>query len=161
MSKDVQMFNACNHIVDNKQYDTYLCPRCYGKGYYVDICFDMQGKAILASGSIKLQQEMLKIIIDKKFESPFYPEWGCEKDILVGTKNIQMNKVKLEVIIRQTLEYLKKVQINEYKIWKNLTNDEILNKIDFIQIFILRDGYYIDINILNAKNEIVTQTFII
>ena len=62
MSKDVQFFNMCNHIIDNKYYDLYACPRCYGKSYYIDICFDNAGEAVLAQGDIKLQQEILKII---------------------------------------------------------------------------------------------------
>lgn len=162
MSRDVQMFNVCDHIVDNIYYDRYVCPRCYGKSYYIDIHFDENGTTVLAQGSIKLQQEILKIIIDKKFENPFHPEWGCEKDKLTGSKNLQMNKVRLEVIIRQALDHLKNVQVNEFNIRKTLTEEEILNKIDFIEILTLKpDGYFININILNSVNEIITQSFLL
>ena len=162
MSKDVQFFNMCNHIVDNKYYDLYACPRCYGKSYYIDICFDNAGEAILAQGDIKLQQEILKIIIDKKYDNPFHPDWGCEKDLVIGTKNVQLTKVKLEKIIRDALNYLKNVQSTEYEMYKTLTQNEILGQIDFIQIIPLQfDRYQINISILNTVNEVITQEFII
>ena len=162
MSRDVQFFNACNHIVDNKYYDQYACPRCYGKSYYIDICFNISGETVQASGSIKLQQEILKIIIDKKHDNPFHPDWGCEKDLIVGTKNVQLTKVKLEKIIRDALDYLKNVQMNEYEIYRTLTQSEILGLIDFIQIIPLQqDSYHINVSIINAANELITQTFIL
>jgi len=162
MSRDVQFFNMCDHVVDNKYYDQYACPRCYGKSYYIDISFDNSGETILAQGDIKLQQEILKIIIDKKYDNKFHPDWGCEKDLVIGTKNVQMSKVKLEKIIRDALDYLKNVQVNEYEIYKTLTQDEILGKIDFIQIIPLQlDSYYINISILNTVNQLITQTFVL
>ena len=162
MSIDAQFFNACNHIVDNKYYDLYACPRCYGKSYYIDICFDNSGETVLAQGSIKLQQEILKIIIDKKYDNPFHPNWGCEKDLMVGNKNLQFIKVKLEKIIRDSLDYLKNVQTNEYEKYRTLTQEEILGQIDFIQITPLQqDKYYINVSILNTADQLVTQTFVI
>lgn len=162
MSKDVQFFCACDHIVDNKNYTRETCPRCYGKGYYVDIYFDTTGEAVLATGNIKLQQEILKIMIDQKYLNQFHPNWGSELNNSVGVKNLSITKVKLELVVRKTLEYLKNVQMNENNTWKNMTAEEILDKIEFIEIVPLGpDGFYVSVTLSNVAQEIMIQSITI
>lgn len=159
MSKDIKMFNACDHIVKNKQYDPQLCPKCYGKNYYLDIHFDINGETVLTEGSIKLQQEMLKIILDKKYMNAFHPRWGSEIDSIIGTKNINIGKAKLEVIIRMALEHLKSIQISSNTTFKNFTDDEILKLIEHVEITPLGPvGYNVDVTITNISGEVLHQS---
>lgn len=163
MSKDVQFFGACNHIVDGIYYESPLCPRCYGKGYYIDIFFDINGQAILSSESIKLQQEVLKIMIDKKYSNVFHPEWGSEIDSsFIGTKNLSINKTKVELLVRNALDLLKNIQMTENQKWSNMTEQEILDNIDYIEVTPLnKTGYYIEVIISNSAGETMTQSIVL
>lgn len=162
MGKDVKMFNGCDHIVDNKQYESQLCPKCYGKSYYLDVHFDINGEAVLTSGSIKLQQEMLKVILDQKYMNAFHPKWGSELNSIIGSKNINMNKAKLEMIIRMALEHLQNVQIGTDEKFHNLGSEEILQVIEYIEITPLGPtGYDVDVTISNIAGEVLHQSIIL
>ena len=159
MSRDIKIFKACNHIVNNVQYQSQFCPRCYSKGYYFDIAFDMKGQIITTTGGLKLQQEMLKVLIDQKEENVFHPGWGSEIEKIIGHKNVAITKTRLEVIIRKSLEYLKAVQVNEYKNNENLTINEILEKIIYIEINALGPtGWHVNVIISNQQGEIYEET---
>lgn len=163
MSKDVQFFGACNHIVNNIHYENDLCPRCYGKGYYIDIFFDLTGQAILTSESIKLQQEILKIMLDEKYSNVFHKDWGSElSSMLVGTKNLKISQTKLELIIRNALDILKTVQMNENEKWAHMTAAEMLDKVEYIEVTALgKTGYYVEVLISNSIGEIMTQSVVL
>jgi hypothetical protein len=159
MSEDIKIFNACDHIVDGQNYVIQLCPRCYGKGYYLDCCFETDGSLITTSGSIKLQQEMLKIIIDEKYTNIFHEDWGSEIHNMIGHKSINITKAKLEILIREALNHLKSVQMNEYYNVGNVTIDEILDQILYIEIRqLVPTGYWVEVTISNNVGEIYTQS---
>ncbi|MFW6014942.1 MAG: hypothetical protein ACOCRK_00730 [bacterium] len=159
MSRDVKIFNSCNHLVNDIVYEPARCPRCYGKGYFFDIYFNSHGKAVMSSGNIKLQQEMLKVILDHKFESPFHPFWGSRAHNLIGSKNLNITKAKLEIIVREALERLKLVQKNENGEWEHMTGEEMLEHIENIEIITLRPtGYHIKVTISNKEGDIFTQS---
>jgi hypothetical protein len=159
MSKDVKLIVACNHIVNGKTYESDRCPKCYGKGYYYDIYFDGFGQPSIAEGNIKLQQEMLKIIIDHKYHNQFHKLWGSDVNSMIGSKNININKSKLELIIRDTLQHLRNVQISEQIKYNNITDEEILDKILYINIMPLGPtGYNIEVIISNDLGQTFVQT---
>lgn len=159
MSEDIKFFNVCDHIVDKEVYVAQLCPRCYGNCYYLDCCFETDGSLITTSGSIKLQQEMLKIIIDEKYSNKFHYNWGSEVTKMIGHKNININKAKLEILIRECLAHLKNVQMSEYYNVGNVTIDEILDQILYIEIKTLTPtGYWVEVTISNNVGEIYTQS---
>ena len=162
MGQDIKFFCACDHVVDNVVYRSDSCPRCYGNGYYLDVHIDNVGNAVLTTGEIKLQQEMLKIILDEKYKNLFHPQWGSELSGRVGTKNVNINKVKIEIMVRKALEYLKGVQMEQNALYQNLNPDEILDEIvDVIVSDIGRTGYSIKVTVSNAVKEIYTQTLYI
>lgn len=162
MGKDIKMFNACDHIVNGTQYKSQLCPKCYGKSYYLDVHFDINGEAVLTNGSIKLQQEMLKVILDQKYMNAFHPRWGSELNSIIGSKNANINKSKLEMIVRMALEYLKGVQVNTNNRFHNLTDEEVLQIIEYIEITpIGPTGYNVDVTISNTAGEILHQSIIL
>lgn len=160
MSKDVKMFRGCNHYVDDLMYEPNLCPRCYGQGYYFDISFE-GGQAVLSEGSIKLQQEILKILIEEKGSNLFHKDWGNEINRLVGTKNTAIKKSKIEVLLKQTLDHLKAVQQGEDIAWDNMTNEEKLGDILSIDIQETNrnDGYIIKVKVSNDLGDETVHTF--
>jgi hypothetical protein len=162
MSQDVKFFVACDHLVDNRIYNNDECPRCYGKGYYLDIHFDNSGQAVLTTGSLKLQQEILKVIMDEKYKNVFHPLWGSELHDLPGSKNLRITRVKIEMAVRSAIEYLKNVQLAEYAEFKNLTTEEILDQILYIEVTPLGPtGYSVNVVISNSVGELMSQTITI
>ena len=162
MGQDVKFFCACDHYVDNIVYFNDQCPRCYGNGYYVDIHIDGGGLPVITTGGIKLQQEILKIIMDVKYKNIFHPQWGSEIANRIGTKNVNINKVKIEIMVRKALEYLKGVQMEQNVIYNNLNPDEMLDQvIDVIVSDLGQTGYGIKVTISNILQEIYTQTLYI
>lgn len=134
MSKDIKFFSACNHYVNNQQYREDMCPRCYGKGYYVDIAFDNAGKAVLADKTIKLQQECLKVLLDDKMSDLFFPHWGSEVNAFIGKKKTAATKARLEMTIRSAIERLKEIQEHEALSNAHINAHEIINKIEYIEL---------------------------
>lgn len=160
MSLDVQYFTACNHYVNGKQYREDMCPRCYSSGYYLDIQFDAAGKAITTGKEIKLQQELLKVLLDDKTSDIFFPYWGSEINQFIGKKKTAATKSRLEMVIRSAIERLKMIQENEMKSNVFITDKELLNKIEYITLEPLSvTDWKCKIVISNVAGATLTQTF--
>lgn len=163
MSIDVKLFNGCNHIIDGIKYQPDQCPKCNGKNFYYDMHFDISGKVVTCSSSVKLQQEVLKIMNDKKFGNKFHTQWG---DMLInvvdskfiGKKNLPSTSQKIQMIVYQTLQYLKKVQINNQIIFKNMSEEEIIKEIIDINVIPINNiGYNVSVTFSDCSGNIYTQ----
>ena len=161
MSVDARIFTQCDHYTGGKQYIVERCPKCGGKGYYYDITYDLQGHANLITGTMKLQQEMLKIINDVKGNNPFYLRWGCELHGLIGTKQDKLTGSKLQLMVRMSLEYLRHLQLAQQEEYKNMSNDEILLGVESMDVKNYLVGYDIDVTIKNTSNEILNQSILL
>lgn len=163
MSRDVKMFTACNHFVNDVYYESQICPRCYGKGFYFDIYLDTTGSPILSESSSKLQQEVLKIMIENKGDNQFHSEWGLDvNDRLVGNKNMAFMTTKIELLIRQTLQYLQRVQSGENAVWDNMSQEETLSSIDSIEVLpVGKTGYQVKIKVTNISGQTIVQSLIL
>jgi hypothetical protein len=159
LSKDVKYFNACSHIVNNKTYDIELCPKCLGKGWYFDVYFDDSGEAITSSDEIKLQQEMLKVIIDHKYANLFNEKWGSQLHNFIGSKNNEITKNKIKLLARQAEEYLQKIQLTEYEENDTLNGKEIIQNIVSVDVKeVGPTGYLISILVQNSSGETYEQS---
>ena len=158
LSTDIKLFCQCDHYANHKQYNYDMCPKCKGNGYYYDITFDVSGNPVLATGTIKLQQEMLKIVNDVKGNNKYYEEWGSTVHDIIGSKMTNMPAAKCELAVRMALEYLKLLQITENTNYENMTNDEILLDVEKVNIIQFDRGYELDITIKNQSDEIFEQT---
>ena len=134
MSVDVQYFTLCDHVVNGKTYKEQYCPKCYGKGYFLDVQFNRAGEAILTSDSIKLQQELLKILLDEQTSDIFSPYWGSELESFIGKKNTLVVRSRLEMAVRRALEKLQKLQQLEADHNTYITGEEVIASIDDIQL---------------------------
>ncbi len=161
MSVDVKIFTPCDHYTGNKQYIVERCPKCRGKGYYYDIDYDLQGKAKLITGTLKLQQECLKIINDVKGDNPFFLRWGSELHDLIGTKQDKLTNSKLQMMVIMALDYLRHVQLEQQETYQNMSTDEILLGVESVQSKNYVVGYDIDVTLKNASNEILNQSILL
>lgn len=134
MSLDIKFMTLCDHTDNGKTYLPELCPKCHNLGYYFDIKFDAGGQTITASGSDKLQQESVKVLLDEQQSSLFFPEWGSEIYNFIGQKNTLITRSRLEMAIRRALERLKEIQ--EYESTRNasITDDEIIKDVEYVQL---------------------------
>lgn len=159
MSVDVKYFTVCDHIVNGKVYRPDMCIKCLGKNYYLDLSFDKKGFAVTTNGAIKLQQEMLKVLLDEKYSDLFHPNWGSEIHTLIGHKKVAITKSRLEMMVRRAIEYLKALQENEAKSNTAITDDEIVGKIEWIALEpISVTGWNVYVSMSNRVNEIYSQT---
>lgn len=164
MSKDIKLFTACNHVINGETYSPGECPRCYGVNYYYDLTFDNEGKIITTNGEIKLQQEVLKIMNDKKGGNKFFTEWGNPiiSDGYIGSKNTHATAERIRMAVYETLQHLKNVQINNQIIFNNMTEEEIIEDIEEIYVkSIPPSGYVIGVKFTNAIDTIYEQTIIL
>lgn len=161
MAKDVKIFNLCDHYTGGKQYIVERCPKCLGNGYYYDIAFDNSGQAVLATGTIKLQQEMLKIINDVKGNNLFFPRWGSELHGFIGQKATKLDNAKMQLMITTSLEYLRFLQCEESDTYRNMSTDEILLGVESMNIVNYVVGYDVSVTIKNNSNSILTQTILL
>lgn len=111
------------------------CPRCYGSGVYFDIAFDNDGKAILIDDSLKLQQEVFKIVMQEKGENLFHKQYGIELNKrIAGSKNFDNIKPKLEFIVSQAINHLFDLQQNQKISKRNTTPGEVLKSVESINV---------------------------
>lgn len=163
MSKDMMIFNACSHNIDRVQYNAVECPLCGGKGYYYDIAYDQRGDIITCENEIKLQQEVLKILCDIKGGNKFHPNYGNEiHNSGVGRKQNDEMKQRIQVMIYDALQYLRSIQINNKIIFNNMTDAELLDDIDEINVEAVAPMCYkISIKFKNANDVIFSQSMIL
>ena len=167
MSTDVKVFNACNHVVNGERYTQNTCPLCKGKSYYKDIAFDNNGKAVLCTGEIKLQQEILKIMDDPKGGNKFHINWGDElitnnSHAMLGSKNLPLVAQRIRIIIYETMVYLKNVQVNNQVLFKNMSEEEIIDQIVSIDVDTYSPvGFIVNVKFSNLEGEIFTQQIIL
>ena len=135
MSKDMMIFNACNHKIDRVEYPALECPLCKGKGFYYDIAYDQRGRIVTCDNEIKLQQEILKILNDIKGGNLFHPNYGNNiYNIGFGRKNTDVMVQRIQVMIYDALQYLRGIQINNKVLFKNATDAELLEEINEINV---------------------------
>jgi hypothetical protein len=167
MSTDVKVFNACNHVINGVKHTSSSCPVCNGKSYYKDIAFDISGKVVLCTGELKLQQEILKIMDDPKFGNKFHQNWGdllitAKGPKLIGSKNTEAAKQKIKIIIYETMMYLKTVQMNNQTLFKNMSDEEIIDQVisitvsDYTQL-----GYQVSVVFSNRVGQIFSQQIVL
>ena len=161
MSVDAKIFTLCDNYTGGKQYIPDRCPKCLGKGYYYDISYDLQGRAKLVTGTIKLQQEVLKIINDVKGDNPYFARWGSELHDLIGSKQDALTSAKLQMMVRTSLEYLRLLQVTEHEEYKNMTMDEILLGVESINVQDYVVGYDLNVTIKNTSDELLDQTILL
>ena len=115
MSKDMMIFNLCDHMINGEKYNIEDCPLCKGKSYYYDIAFNQKGEIETCEDSIKLQQEVLKILTDIKGGNRFFPNYGNEltKDT-IGKKKNSTTQQRIQIALYDTLQYLKNIQIIQF-----------------------------------------------
>lgn len=138
--------------------NTGLCPRCYGKNYYFDIFFNKKGQAVTATKSQKLLQECLKVLIDDKLGNPFHPDWGCNIEDRIGEKNVgNINLFKVELSVREAIEYLQKLQQNNQMEFMNMHDEEMIDAIESIEVVQNGPtGYDVKIVIISTIGDLIT-----
>ena len=159
MSKDMMIFNLCDHVVNGEEYDVQDCPLCKGHGYYYDIAFNQKGEIELCENSIKLQQEVLKILTDIKGGNRFFPNYGNEltKDT-IGKKKNATTQQRIQIALYDTLQYLKNIQINNKILFGNMSDSEIIENIENIIVKSTNSNTYkILITFTSASGEFFTQ----
>jgi len=158
MSQDVKLFHQCDHYVGGKQYAAPLCPRCLGKGYYYDISFDGSGKAITTSGTIKLQQEVLKAVNDIREDNLFFPRWGSGLHGFIGQKSSKLDRMKMGYDVRETLDYLRDLQLEAREDYRNMDDSEIIQDIEAVTVTPITTGYDVNVRFTNIESEIYGQS---
>ena len=86
MSKDLMIFNICDHNIDNVQYEENDCPLCHGTGVYYDFALDEKGKMVTCNNEIKLQQEIVRILSTKKKSNKFDLDYISNEELYFGFK---------------------------------------------------------------------------
>lgn len=158
MSQDVKIFHQCDHVVGHKQHAAHLCPRCLGKGYYYDISFDEAGKAITTSGTIKLQQEVLKAVNDIRGDNLFFPNWGSGIHDFIGRKASKLDKMKIGLDVRLTLEYLRELQVDARRQYNNMNDNEVIQNVTAVDVDQYQLGYDVGVQFSNLEEEIYEQS---
>lgn len=159
MSKDMMIFNLCDHIIDGEKYTKEDCPLCLGKDYYYDIAFNEKGLVEMCEDEIKLQQEVLKILTDIKGGNRFFVNYGnpLNKE-MIGKKKNEATQQRIKIALYDTLQYLKNVQINNKILFNNMTNEEIIESIDNIIVKTTSNNTFkILISFNNASGTKFTQ----
>ena len=157
MSRDVKLFHKCDHFTGGRQYTIEHCPKCLSKGYYYDIGFDTTGKAVLTTGSIKLQQEVLKAMHDIRGDNLFFPRYGSGIHDFIGRKATVLDRMKIDLDVRMTLDYLRQLQLAAQRQFGNFTEDEVLLGVNAVNIDQITTGYNVGVEITNVGDEVYSQ----
>lgn len=135
MSYDVKMFVLCNHYVDGEFYQSNKCPRCLGNNLYFDLYIDDAGITQVVDGEVKLQQELLKISIEEKGGNIFHTNWGSDlKRQLIGSKHNNAIRQKAEIMVRNSMEYLRSLQEGEQLVYQHMDPEEMLSSVESVDV---------------------------
>lgn len=160
MSYDVKMFVLCTHVIDGEMYEPQRCKKCYGRGFYFDIHFDAIGQPSLAVSTPKLQQELIKIIMEDKGSNKFHENWGCDVgNRMIGQKNDPHAKIRIEMLVRDAVTYLMDVQKENQLIFENMDETEIIDSI--VSVDVKSEGptgYVVHVVIRAVTGEMVPMT---
>lgn len=161
MSKDMMIFNICDHNIDNIQYEDDSCPLCHGTGIYYDFALDEKGKIVTCENEIKLQQEIMRILNDKKGGNKFDSNYGNAVYERIGNKRNNVVKQKIQIIIYETLQYLRNLQLNDKIIFNNMTEEELLDEISSVDVaYSNSKSYVVSVTFKNAKGKTFSQNII-
>lgn len=133
------------------------CTKCYGKNFYFDISFGPSGEAVTADSSMKLLQELIKIILEDKEGNAFHPNWGCDVSKRIGTKKRgPADKFKVEMSVRSAIDYLRSVQENNQLLKRNMRPEEMIVGISSIKVEEdSATGYNVYVEVLSKAGEII------
>lgn len=82
------------------------CPRCLGSGIVGDMAFDVSGKLVTVTGTEKLKQEVIKILLSDKNINPYHLEYGSNLNELIGGELTEFTLVVLQKYINDSMVYL-------------------------------------------------------
>lgn len=160
MAYDVKMFVLCTHVIDGEIYEEQRCKKCYGRGFYFDIHFDAIGASSTATSTAKLQQELIKIIMEDKGSNKFHQKWGCEvANRMIGKKNDPNAKVRIEMLVRESVTHLMNVQRENQLLFENMNEDEIIESI--ISVNVVKSGstsYDVHVVVQSVTGELIPMS---
>lgn len=100
----------------------------------MDLMLDPSGDIIATGGSIKMQQECIKVLFDQRGSDLFYPYWGSEIHEFIGKKNTTAIRSRLEMCIRRAIERLKAIQEQEALTNASVTDSEVIKDVEYIYL---------------------------
>lgn len=128
-------------------------------GFYFDVYFDDNGQVVTTSESSKLTQELLKIILEDKGSNLFHKNWGCDVRQRIGTKKTPANALKVELSVRNAVQFLQNLQESSQATLKNMLPSEIIATINSVTVTDDGpDGYRVTVSVTSQAGDIITHT---
>lgn len=126
------------------------CPRCLGKGYVYDMGINPYGKLIETTGSAKLKQEIIKILLTTLGNNDFDSLYGSALNNLIGEELSTYTSTLIQKYISDAMQYLTNKQTG-----LDLTDEERFLRID--QINVVQDVE--DYTVINIQLIVLNYAF--
>lgn len=131
--KDFFIGARCDHKVNTIIYPITTCPLCNGLGYRWinrenDLQLDYQRKPIILEGTMKLKQEVVKILLTRLGSDLVDANYGTDLYKIVGLKQTTRIPTLIKTQILQALAHYTLINQN------NTNPDEIIASIDSLKI---------------------------
>lgn len=145
------IFEESRQVITSYEADT--CTRCGGNGWYVDIASHADNAIKEVSGDDKMAQDFIKILLT---DNRYYPAGTSFKSIQGRIARDETEMITaVTIAIREAESILK---LHQYQL--TLANEDAVSDeerlsavvINEIEVLASRDGFYIDITLINEAN---------
>ena len=150
MSIDADFLKPCTHV--NGKYIISNCPVCHSLGFYFDIVIDQTRSPVKLSGELKTIQGLAHLLLTDEgtYLAYDYPEYGTKLSRFIGTKNIDENRARFQVL--RDLKYYMDVKIRQNFLFANIDSSEVLKQILSISTLNTEDEQRVDVTAIIGDN---------
>jgi hypothetical protein len=135
----------------NRGFPELSCPKCSGKGWYVDSITPENEALSKATGVDKLVQDFIKTLLTNSL----HYDYGTNLVSLIGKVHSKEDvSSKIKMAIREAEEIIKRSQYELSLENTELTDEETLRLVSIDDIYVNQsgDGYYVKITLYTKKN---------
>ena len=151
MSIDADFLHPCSHV--NGKYTLNTCPVCDSLGFYFDLVLGQNGSPVPVSGELKTVQGLVHLFMTDEgtYTEYGYGEYGTKLSRFIGTKNLDENRARFQVL--RDIKYYQDIKIRQNFLFGNIDSSEVIRQILSIKTLNTEDEQRVDVTAIIGDNN--------
>lgn len=145
------MLAPCAHV--SGKYSRTNCPVCEGRGFYFDVRLDQAGSVLPIEGLNKTVQGLTHLLLSEEntFAAYGYPEYGSRALRFIGSKNLDENRLRFQVL--RDIQYYVSLKERQNFEYNNITDNEVIRQIIGIETTSTADEQSVSVAALIGSDD--------
>lgn len=151
MSIDADFLIPCTHA--NGKYTLSECPVCDSLGFYFDLVIDQNRSPVKLGGELKTVQGLIHLFMTDEgaFTDYGYAEYGTKLSRFIGTKNLDENRARFQVL--RDIKYYMELKVRQNFLFGNVDSSEVVRQILSIKSLNTEDEQRVDVTAIIGDNN--------